>query len=159
MRFPRAAIRLSIATAFAIGTAMCSSAAPSFGVATPNELLDYHDTSTAPAYCRTPQTLLEQAAGEFRKLAPNASADVVADTLGSKILRIVAPIGADATCKNYYVADVWTERDSGSTTDYRVLVFGWARRVCGSDSYAAPSGIDATRAVTSQLRKVFSTCR
>jgi hypothetical protein len=107
---------------------------PSWGVglATPLELLVFHDHPAAPKVCRD--------AGRLLRALRHAIAD---DHAGNNCDAVLEPQDGVATlrlscatrtlpngCVDRYTASLWVERECGSDVDYRVLAFSWIRRTC-----------------------------
>jgi hypothetical protein len=153
---------LAACTAFA---ATCSKmAAPmkgpagGIGLSVPSELLRYHEASGLPAYCRTPASVLAEVQQRIR----GANSGATADLLNGPILRITSPLDDPGlACTDTYVAELWTERVSTSTTDYFVRGFAWLKRSCGADVFEARSAASRQRAAVmdKSVDETFLACR
>ena len=74
-------------------------------------------------------------------------------------MTIISPIGAASqSCRDHYIAEIWSERRKTSTTDYVLLGFGWVRRSCGDESYQS-AAIDEARLMDERVRGVLDSCR
>jgi hypothetical protein len=129
------------------------------GLSTPNDLLTYVDKPGAPAYCRTPESLL--AALEQSIMSDQSKTGAAATLQEGPTLRIVSPLGSAGACRNEYVAELWTEGETGSSSDYKVRAFGRVRQVCPRRVYRLDDlvGLDAARHVDVKLMTIFQRCR
>lgn len=104
----------------------------SVGTTDAAEMLSYHFTEASPAYCQTPDGLLDAIVARVAAVGGPCSAKKSV-TGGPKDVLVVLRCSVDdpATgCAETYVGHLWIEQDGHSLSDYAVLAQGHARSVC-----------------------------
>ena len=130
------------------------------GLSIPTDLLSYIDRSDAPAYCRTPESLLAEV--EQAVLSDQMHTGASASLLEGATIRVTSSLPSEGGCRNEYLADIWTERDSRSSGSYMVRAFGRVRKICSGRIYRVDD-VEAiarpARLVDQKLRDLFVQCR
>ncbi len=132
----------------------------------PNTLLVFEDWPGAPAFCRSPDQVLDRLRTAVLDVGPigdatGCTASLAGDPASGSQLSLMCPVSAGQDgCVDRYTAQVWVERDRRSFANYKVRGFGWIQRSCGG-SDAAYEALDTSmsRGTSSTIEAVLHQCR
>jgi hypothetical protein len=140
-----------------------------FGLTEPAVLLEFRreQAQQKPAWCRHPDTLLEQLvlaiADGGSNLGSGCSARLEDSAANGRILGITCPFGEIVrTCVNTYRGTVWGNRYDDAPANYALYGFGWVRRACRSaeGDFGAPFEVwEAAARSSKALKQFLDQCR